>query len=288
MKYSKPLLLSFGVILLASGGMFFFYAPEKAPMETAREYKPSVEDTKRAAIALPSRSAEEMMLDPIELYELIAIGQVTEEEGLRATLYMEKENTLHHLTEGELLPYNVLLKRIGEDSVVLMHDNLEYTLRLDVPIDMDAPVLEASPQRQISASSRSQEIVQAELPRGLIYQQVGREEINPETGEMRLTLDNDELDEIRAHLGQIFFSARPQLAFRDGELIGIQVNNSPEGGLIEHFGFHEGDIITHLDGQKISDPGQLMMNLYNDIPDYEAVIHYERDGKILERRILFE
>ncbi|HSH83735.1 MAG TPA: type II secretion system protein N [Guyparkeria sp.] len=70
---------------------------------------------------------------------------------------------------------------------------------------------------------------------------------------------------------------------RDGQVVGYRINSRPgRAGLLTQVGLHEGDMITHLDGAPLADPGNLA-RLMGRLASGEAIeVRVERGGERIE------
>jgi type II secretion system protein C len=74
----------------------------------------------------------------------------------------------------------------------------------------------------------------------------------------------------------LFSEARILPKYENGEMVGIQLNSIKSGSLYEKFGFHDGDVITELNGIRIDNPAA-SAQILNELSQAEE-FNFEKVG----------
>ena len=106
--------------------------------------------------------------------------------------------------------------------------------------------------------------------------------INPDQTEFQV--DSNELDDALANLPRLLSQARAVPYFRNGQSIGMRLFAIRAGSLYEKIGLKNGDILTAVNDNSLSDPTQAL-KLFEQLKSERSIqVGVERNGSIINLR----
>lgn len=91
---------------------------------------------------------------------------------------------------------------------------------------------------------------------------------------------------VGSNLNKVLMQAATQPYMKDGKLVGFSIWDIDQGSIYQIAGFQNGDVITHIDGQPITDAGVAIRMLQNLKKATEADVQFLRGGS--EQRLKIE
>lgn len=101
-------------------------------------------------------------------------------------------------------------------------------------------------------------------------------------GANSFTLDRPTLNNSLQNMAQLFTQIRAMPNFQDGKTKGFKLSEIQPGSIFQQMGLRDGDVLTTVEGQELSDPSQALM-LLNTLRDKESIgISVIRGGRPMQ------
>ena len=176
-----------------------------------------------------------------------------------AAIQDKTENKLYPVRIGDQIGENVQILSIEARKVIFINSSARRKEFIEIPED---------PSIKISAGSMKT----SGPPQGIAMVE-----------ENKFVLSRNEIDSQMANFNALITQARAVPEMRGGQMIGFKLTQIVPGSFYQKAGFKENDIITSVNGEKITDAAKAL-GLLQEIKTMSAIdIGIEQNGKAINR-----
>ena len=179
------------------------------------------------------------------------------------------------------LPYQLIGTVIFHNparSMAAIQDKGEsrmYPVRVGDQIGENVQILSVEPRRVVFINSTARRKEYIEIPEDPAVKITANVKSAPVTGiaqtdENKFTLSRSEIDSQMANFNVLITQARALPEMRGGQMIGFKLTQIVKGSFYDKAGFKDGDIITNVNGEKITDAAKAM-SLLQEIKSMPAI-----------------